>query len=159
MKVAFMTTPVATTLRAVCVCSILISVFGSGVAVADDAFAGKTYGEAEKALKGSGITPLIVTRAGDILDDEQCMVIRSQLRQMNDKPVLQVYLNCNANVAAKGKPGNSAASPQGKAALNVQATADYINANPEACASSEKAAADCKAFCDANEGMCTVPVG
>jgi hypothetical protein len=155
MDVAFVRKPATRVVRAVGVCSVLVAIFGSGIAVADDAFAGKTYAEATKALEKSGITPVIVTRAGDVLDDDQCTVIRSQLKQNNGKATLQLYLNCNATVATDGKPGNSAASPQGRAAKTAQATADYINANPDACASSAKAAADCKAFCDANVGLCT----
>ena len=43
-----------------------------------------------------------------------------------------LYLNCNATVATSGDPGNSAASPEGRAQKQAQAVADSINANPDA---------------------------
>jgi hypothetical protein len=136
--------------------TVLMAAFGTGIAGADDAFAGKTYADSAAALDKSGLEAVIVTRVGSVLPDDQCVVTRSQLRQTKGKPpAILMYLNCNAGVAAGGAPGNSAASPEGRAAQNAQATADFINANPEACAASEKAAADCKAFCDAHATLCT----
>ncbi|WP_197739676.1 hypothetical protein [Mycolicibacterium sp. P1-18] len=129
--------------------------FGTGTAGAD-ALAGMTYAAASKALDGSGLTPVVATRVGGFLADDDCIVTRSQLRAVKGKPTaILLFLNCNATVATNGSPGNSAASPEGKAEKTAQAVADSINANPEACAASEKAAADCKAFCDAHAGMCT----
>lgn len=142
--------------------SVLMAVFGTGVAGADDAFAGKTYAAAAKAVQGSGMTAVIATRVGNVLPDDQCVVTRSQRsdRIPQDRltprphPAILLSLNCNASVAADGKPGNSAASPEGRAAQTAQATADFINAHPEACAASAKATADCKAFCDAHATLC-----
>ncbi|MBJ7339106.1 hypothetical protein [Mycolicibacterium sp.] len=135
--------------------SVVTTPFGAGVAHAD-ALAGMTYAAASKALDGSGLTPVVATRVGSFLPQDECVVTRSQLRAVKGKPTaILLFLNCNATVATDGSPGNSAASPQGKAEKDAQAVADTLNANPEACTASEKAAADCKAFCDAHAGMCT----
>ena len=132
-----------------------VTTFGTGVASAD-ALAGMTYAAASKALGGSGLTPIIATRVGSFLADDDCIVTRSQLRAVKGKPTaILLFLNCNATVATNGSPGNSAASPEGKAQKDAQTVADSLNANPAACTASEKAAADCKAFCDAHAGMCT----
>jgi hypothetical protein len=133
-----------------------LTAFGTGVASADDALAGLTYAKAKKALDGSGLTPVVATRVGSFLADDDCVITRSQLRAVKGKTTaILLYLNCNATVATSGDPGNSAASPEGRAQKQAQAVADSINANPDACKVSEKAAADCKAFCDAHAGMCT----
>jgi hypothetical protein len=97
--------------------------FGSGVAVADD-YSGQTYGDATKAISDAGKKAVIASRAGDTLTDDQCTVTHSQsapwVKGDDFSPVTDtvlLYLNCNATVATAKDPGNSAASPEGKAAI------------------------------------------
>jgi hypothetical protein len=163
MEVALMRKSIAAAVVVVSMFTVLLAAFGTGVAGADDAFAGKTYAVAAKALDGSGMKAIIVTRVGNVLPDDQCVVTRSQLSLRipqnrltpRPPPAILLFLNCNAGVASAGTSGNSAASPEGRAAQTVQETADFINAHPEACAATAKAAADCKAFCDAHATLCT----
>lgn len=144
-------------IESIAVASLLITALGTGVATADDALAGLTYAKATKALDGSGLTPIIATRTGSFLSDDECIITRSQLRAVKGKPTaILLYLNCNATVASNGNPGNSAASPEGRAEKEAQAVADSINANPDACKASAKAEADCKAFCDSHAGLCKI---
>ena len=117
------------------VIAVLTAMFGSGVAAADD-YAGKTYADASSALSGAGLTGVIEGRVGSRLPTDQCVVTRSESTHWmhvakkkfgNVKSTVLLFLNCNAPVAAAGMSGNSAASPEGKAA---QAAATPAPANP-----------------------------
>ncbi|ORB47658.1 hypothetical protein BST42_27235 [Mycolicibacterium rhodesiae] len=103
--------------------AVTASLFSCGVASAD-AYAGETYSDAAGALSGSGMTVVVGGRVGSELPTEECIVTRSQkapwvkgsnFQQVNNTMLL--FLNCNAAVATAGKPGNSAASPEGQQAL------------------------------------------
>jgi hypothetical protein len=103
--------------------AVSMAFFGSGVAVADD-YSGQTYGDATKAISDAGKKAVIASRAGDTLTDDQCTVTHSQsapwVKGDDFSPVTDtvlLYLNCNATVATAKDPGNSAASPEGKAAI------------------------------------------
>jgi hypothetical protein len=96
---------------------------GTGVAAAD-AYAGKTYSEVSSALSSAKLKGVIATRAGDSLDTPDCIVTHSEqapwikgdsFAAVTDTVLL--FLNCNATVASATTPGNSAASPEGQAAL------------------------------------------
>jgi hypothetical protein len=96
---------------------------GSGIAAAVD-YSGQTYGDASTAISNAGKKAVIASRAGDTLSDDQCMVTHSQsapwIKGDNFSPVTDtvlVYLNCNASVATAKEPGNSAGSPEGRAAI------------------------------------------
>jgi len=96
--------------------------FGSGIAAAD--YSGQTYADASKAISDAGKKAVIASRAGDTLADDDCIVTHSQaapwIKGDDFAPVsdtVLVYLNCNATVATAGEPGNSAASPEGRAAI------------------------------------------
>ena len=96
--------------------------FGSGVAAADD-YSGQTFGDASKAIADAGKKAVVASRAGDTLADE-CTVTHSQpapwIKGDDFAPVTDtvlVYLNCNATVATAKDSGNSAASPEGRAAI------------------------------------------
>jgi hypothetical protein len=102
--------------------AVSMAFFGSGVAVADD-YSGQTYGDATKAISDAGKKGVIASRAGDTLTDDQCTVTHSQsapwIKGDDFAPVTDtvlLYLNCNATVATNKEPGNSAASPEGRAA-------------------------------------------
>jgi hypothetical protein len=103
--------------------AVSMAFFGSGVAAADD-YSGQTYGDASKAISDAGKKAVIASRAGDTLSDDDCIVTHSQsapwIKGDDFAPVTDtvlVYLNCNATVATAKDPGNSAASPEGKAAI------------------------------------------
>ena len=103
--------------------AVSMAFFGSGVAAADD-YSGQTYGDASKAISDAGKKAVIASRAGDTLTDDNCIVTHSQsepwIKGDDFAPVTDtvlVYLNCNATVATAKDPGNSAASPEGKAAM------------------------------------------
>lgn len=103
--------------------AVSMAFFGSGVAAADD-YSGQTYGDASKSISDAGKKAVIASRAGDTLSDDQCVVTHSQsapwIKGDDFAPVTDtvlVYLNCNATVASAKEPGNSAGSPEGRAAI------------------------------------------
>jgi hypothetical protein len=103
--------------------AVAMAFFGSGVAAADD-YSGQTYGDASKAISDAGKKAVIASRAGDTLSDDKCIVTHSQsapwIKGDDFAPVTDtvlVYLNCNATVATAKDPGNSAGSPEGRAAI------------------------------------------
>ena len=103
--------------------AVSMAFFGSGVAAADD-YSGQTYSDASKAISDAGQKAVIASRAGDTLSDDDCIVTHSQsapwIKGDDFSPVTDtvlVYLNCNATVATAKDPGNSAASPEGRAAI------------------------------------------
>jgi hypothetical protein len=96
---------------------------GTGVAAADD-YSGQTYGDASAAISKAGKKAVIASRTGDTLPNDQCIVTHSQSAPWvkGDKfaavtDTVLVYLNCNATVASAKDPGNSAGSPEGRAAI------------------------------------------
>jgi hypothetical protein len=103
--------------------AVSMAFLGTGVAAADD-YASQTYGDASKAISDAGKKAVIASRAGDTLSNDDCIVTHSQsapwIKGDDFAPVTDtvlVYLNCNATVATAKDPGNSAASPEGKAAI------------------------------------------
>jgi hypothetical protein len=111
---------VTTTLGAA---AVSMAFFGTGVAAADD-YTGQTYGDASTAISDAGKKAVVASRTGDTLSDDQCVVTHSQsapwIKGDDFAPVTDtvlVYLNCNATVASAKDPGNSAGSPEGKAAI------------------------------------------
>lgn len=103
--------------------AVSIAFLGSGVASADD-YTGQTYGDASSAISDAGKKAVIATRSGDTLSEDECIVTHSQsaawIKGDDFSPVTDTVLldlNCNAKVASAKAPGNSAASPEGRAAL------------------------------------------
>ena len=103
--------------------AVSMAFFGTGIATADD-YAGQTYGDASKAVSDAGKKAVIESRAGDTLSDDQCIVTHSQsapwikgdsFAKVTDTVLF--HLNCNATVATAKDPGNSAGSPEGRAAI------------------------------------------
>lgn len=117
--------------------------FGAGVAQAGGApdVVGQTYSNAQTAITGAGLTPVISTIVGDQLTQPNCQVINTVPRTVpapentagSPTSQLLVSLNCDAAVASATKPGFSAASPQGASAIAA--------ASSSAAASSASAAA------------------
>jgi hypothetical protein len=107
--------------------AVSMAFFGTGIAAADD-YAGQTYGDASKSISSAGKKAVIASRSGDTLSDDQCIVTHSQsapwIKGTNFAPVTNtviVNLNCNATVASAKDPGNSAGSPEGRAAIKAAA--------------------------------------
>jgi hypothetical protein len=105
--------------------AVWMAFLGTGVAAADD-YAGQTYGDASAAISDAGKKVVIASRAGDTLSDDKCVVTHSQsapwIKGDSFAPVTDtvlVYLNCNATVATAKDPGNSAGSPEGRAAIQA----------------------------------------
>ena len=103
--------------------AVVVETVGTGVASADD-YAGKTYADASSALSSASKKGVIATRTGDALPTDQCIVTHSEqapwIKGDDFAPVTDtvlLFLNCNAAVATASTPGNSAASPEGQAAL------------------------------------------
>jgi hypothetical protein len=113
------------------------AMFGTGIASADD-YAGQTYADASSALSNANLKGVIATRTGDALPNDKCIVTHSAKAPWikGDKfgavtDTVLLYLNCNATVASATAPGNSAGSPEGRAALaaaNAAAAQDQSTA-------------------------------
>jgi hypothetical protein len=105
---------------------------GSGVAVADSGpdVTGQKYADAQSALSGAGLTPVVETAVGDQKAWPSCIVTRAQKRTVQPPPdssgsatnQMLVSLNCEAPIASATAPGNSAASLEGKAAVAAAAS-------------------------------------
>ncbi|HVQ52371.1 MAG TPA: hypothetical protein VMS92_20225 [Mycobacterium sp.] len=104
---------------------VAMAFLGTGIAAADD-YAGQKYSDASSAISDAGKKAVIASRAGDTLSDDDCIVTHSQsapwIKGDSFAPVTDtvlVYLNCNATVASAKEPGNSAGSPEGRAAIQA----------------------------------------
>lgn len=98
----------------------IAAVVGSGVAAAAPDVTGQTYAKAKDTLSTAGLTPIVVTRVGDRLSDDDCIVDRIQDSNFvsgTGAPAtntVSIYLNCDGNVASNKAPGYSAQNPMGK---------------------------------------------
>lgn len=136
-----------------------LAFFGTGVAVAD--YTGQTYSQASADISKNNRKPVISTVVGDHLATADCIVTSSKdsgfldsSGNQSDKSVI-LSLNCNAAVAKAGTPGNSAATPEGKIAKQMQSNADYFATNPDWCLPSGKYRSSCKTICTKNSSLCT----
>jgi hypothetical protein len=112
------------------------TVFGAGVASADSDLSGKTYSEALQTLQSRGQTAKVSARVGDRLSQGDCLVTGYTKSATPDGgfngkgQMVLVALDCNGALASPGNPGYSAASPEGRAAINAeikeQKTRDWI---------------------------------
>jgi hypothetical protein len=90
---------------------------------------GKKYSDAQSAISGAGFTPVVSTVFGDRNNWSNCLVTDTQQRTVQPPPnssgsavkQILVALNCDAGVASATRPGNSAASPEGRAATAAAA--------------------------------------
>ena len=113
------------------------ALLGTGVAAAGD-YDGQTYADAAAAIEESGATPVIATRVGGQLSQDECIVTNTQdhsyLRDPSDDVYMlavtdevRVNLNCAGGYASATNPGASVASPAGreaKAAADEAAAAE-----------------------------------
>jgi hypothetical protein len=102
--------------------AVSMAFFGTGIAAADG-YVGQTYADVSKAISDAGKKVVVASRAGDRLPDDKCTVTHLQpapwikgdtFSAVTD--TVLVNLNCNATVATNKDPGNSVASPEGRAA-------------------------------------------
>jgi hypothetical protein len=102
-------------------------VLGAGVAAAGE-YDGQTYADAAAAIEESGGTPIVVTRVGDQLPQDECLVMNSQdhsflrpdpedVYMLSVTDEVRLHLNCAGGFATATDPGSSVASPAGKAAM------------------------------------------
>lgn len=126
----------------------LFALLGSGSAAADpnyNVYKGQTYNDAATAISQSGGTAIIASKVGSFLPTGACMVTGSRsayfLDSSGNNPGGRVLLdlNCNYTFALPGVPGNSHASPEGKAAYDeavqkAQEQAEAAQAEQEAAA-------------------------
>ena len=106
------------------------ALFGAGIASAAPDVVGDTYSDATSVIEQSGGTAIVATRTGSGADTGDCIVTNAwdaafvrDGESANGREVM-VALNCNGDVAAAGKPGNSAASPEGREAKAAQEEAE-----------------------------------
>ncbi len=97
---------------------------GPAQAASSPTVVGQKYSDAKGALAGAGYTIVVSTTVGDELVRDDCVVTHQQDRTVPPpentgasatKQTL-LSLNCDAAVASPTKPGNSLASPEGRAA-------------------------------------------
>ena len=99
---------------------------GTGVAQAasSPSVVGQKYSDAQGALSGAGFTIVVSNTVGDQTARPDCIVTHQQDRTVpppentSASPGKQTLLalNCDAQVASAKSPGNSLASPEGRAA-------------------------------------------
>jgi hypothetical protein len=107
-----------------------IAVFGTGVAAADTPnVIGQKYSDASKTLTDAGLKPVVATVVGDRLSHDQCLVTGATQPKFLDATgaskgsLIQLTLNCYANMADDNSPGVSAGavSPDAQAVKNAVA--------------------------------------
>lgn len=140
-----------------------VGVFSAGLAHADP-YVGRTYSDASERISNSGRTPIVATVNGDSLALDDCIVeswnnsnfLDGTTGGGPDREVL-LNLNCNYKYAQPGRPGNSVASPEGRAAKakddKDKETAQALNENPQWCFKTDSNLANCQKFCN-RTGLC-----
>jgi hypothetical protein len=97
--------------------------FGTATATAD--YVGETYADASEAMDEDGVDPIIATRTGGTLPEDDCIVTAAWeppfLRGVGDgfehaEDEMLVSLNCAGAFATASKPGTSVANPLGREA-------------------------------------------
>jgi hypothetical protein len=114
-----------------------MAMFGTATAAADD-YVGQTYADASEAMSDSGVDPIVATRTGDKLEEDDCIVTAAWnapfVRDTGDEfewaeDEMLVSLNCAGGYASATNPGASLASPAGREAKEA---ADEAAAEEEA---------------------------
>lgn len=100
-----------------------MALFSTGTAVADEI--GETYADASETWDEDGVDPVIATRTGDKLEQDDCIVTAAWtppfIRDAGDEfthaeDEVLVSLNCAGGFATATSSGASVASPLGRAA-------------------------------------------
>jgi hypothetical protein len=108
--------------------SVVMALVSHGVAGADalSDVTGKYYGQAKQVLSSAGLTPVVATRVGDQVGDDDCVIDRIQHADFLGgagaavSNRVFVHLNCYANVASPDEAGYSRQSQLGRAAYEAQ---------------------------------------
>ena len=117
----------------------------SGVAGASPSVVGMTFDKAQEAMQSAGLNAEVSTSTGTVLQQGDCIVVNQVIRSPSQFGFTSVpakvllSLNCNAAVASPGKPGNSAASPQGQLAKKEQQAETWRSDTPDGQAWCQKA--------------------
>jgi hypothetical protein len=99
------------------------ALFGTATATAD--YVGETYADASEVMDEEGVDPIIATRTGGTLSEDDCIVTAAWkppfLRGVGDgfeqsEDEMLVSLNCAGAFATASKPGTSVANPLGREA-------------------------------------------
>ena len=117
-----------------------LAIAGTGVAQAasSPSVVGQKYSDARSALSGAGFTVVVSSTVGDQTAWPDCIVTRQQDQSVpppentgaSASNQTLVSLNCDAQVASAKSPGNSLASPEGRAAAASAAAATTKPAAP-----------------------------
>jgi hypothetical protein len=110
------------------------TVFGAGVADAEQNLTGMKYSEALSTIQSRGLTAQVSARVGDRLAEGDCIVTGSTksalpargFSSQGPSAIVLVSLDCNGLVASATNPGYSAASPEGRAALKEQKKQEWL---------------------------------
>lgn len=110
----------------------ILAVGSAETAMAVPAVVGLPYADAAAAIKGSGGTPVVASRVGSRLGDDECIVtnaweasfVRGNGEEFEpDDDEVMVALNCNGAHATATDPGASLLSPGGRAAKKAKEAA------------------------------------
>jgi hypothetical protein len=102
----------------------MMALFGAGTAAASD-YVGETYADASEAMDEDGLDPIVATRVGDKLEDDDCIVTAAWeppfVRGVGDdfehsEDEMLVSLNCAGSFATATNPGASVQNPLGREA-------------------------------------------
>jgi hypothetical protein len=106
---------------------------GTGVAqaAASPSVVGQKYSDAQTALSGAGFAIVVSNTVGDQVSRPDCIVTHQQDRTdpapentgASASSQTLLALNCDAPVASATSPGNSLASPEGRAAAAAASSA------------------------------------
>jgi len=100
--------------------AVALSLFGAGIASADDQVVGQTFKDAKAALAQQGMGVTVATTVGDRKDWYNCIVTSASKASFNDSSGnstgnnMLVNLNCYAKYATGVWPGFSISSPEGQ---------------------------------------------
>jgi hypothetical protein len=137
--------------------TVVVAAFGSGVASADP-FVGITYSEAAAKAADADGKATVATVSGSQLATDDCVVVgwrRGNFLDASGNHHPKEYLmdlNCNSRLASPGHPGNSLASPTGRAEKHDEVIAAKIAKDP-ALPWCDEHAQRCQQVCE-NTGLC-----
>lgn len=134
--------------------------FGAGVAAAKGPnLSGQTYAKASEQISGWGQKAIISSVVGDQLAMSDCIVTGSNrgtfLDSSGRKQAASILLdlNCDASLAAAGKPGLSAASTMGRKEKKELKSLAWYDKDPTRCDSTS--IEYCKQLCDKYSDECS----
>ncbi|MGY4709490.1 hypothetical protein ACXDF8_08055 [Mycolicibacterium sp. CBM1] len=148
------------TVSAFAAVAVVSGTFGTAIANAKGPnLSGQTYASAAARIQSWGSKAVISSVMGGQLAIDDCIVTGSNKAtflnasgRKQDSAIL-LDLNCAAPLAGPGKPGNSAASPQGRKVKKELKSLAWYNKDPQHCDSSMTW---CQTLCDKYPDSCSV---